>query len=372
MNQMEMRALIVEDDPSWREILTELLQDSGLSVDTAGDLEEATTALITIPHRVVIVDLSLGGSDHHNQDGLKVLAAARQYDPGCTTLLLTGYATVELAVSVLTDHGAYTCLRKETFQRASFRKLLDDILAVPIKLINPISIHKPRVQELQTLSNEESIDIGSRQAIIVEDDTAWRSILTELLGEAGFSVRQCTGFGEALGCFNRQQFDLAVIDLSLSNPIKSDTNTTHGTNNINDEVATVDGSTLLETARIKGTPTIVVSGIVSPSQIETIYKNYEIFAYLEKQGFNRQVFLNAVKEIITAKLAESEFSTLTERERETLSLLSQGLTNKEIAETLVIAPNTVKRHLKAVFEKLGVHTRSAAAAIAIKKGLSKR
>jgi len=40
------------------------------------------------------------------------------------------------------------------------------------------------------------------------------------------------------------------------------------------------------------------------------------------------------------------------------------LTNKEIAEKLFITPNTVKRHLKAVFEKLEVHTRSAATAIA--------
>jgi len=36
------------------------------------------------------------------------------------------------------------------------------------------------------------------------------------------------------------------------------------------------------------------------------------------------------------------------------------MTNKEIADALVITNNTVKRHLKAVFEKLEVHTRAAA------------
>jgi RNA polymerase sigma factor (sigma-70 family) len=58
----------------------------------------------------------------------------------------------------------------------------------------------------------------------------------------------------------------------------------------------------------------------------------------------------------------SELSALTDREREVLDLLAQGLTNKEIAEKLVITTNTVKRHLKAIFEKLDVHTRSAATA----------
>ena len=44
-------------------------------------------------------------------------------------------------------------------------------------------------------------------------------------------------------------------------------------------------------------------------------------------------------------------------------------TNKEIAEALVITTNTVKRHLKAIFTKLDVHTRSAAAAKAIAAGI---
>ena len=48
-----------------------------------------------------------------------------------------------------------------------------------------------------------------------------------------------------------------------------------------------------------------------------------------------------------------------------LALLAQGITNKEIATALVITTNTVKRHLKSIFAKLDVHTRSAATAKAI-------
>ncbi|NMB87476.1 MAG: helix-turn-helix transcriptional regulator [Chloroflexi bacterium] len=63
--------------------------------------------------------------------------------------------------------------------------------------------------------------------------------------------------------------------------------------------------------------------------------------------------------------ARSELDILTDREREVLELLAQGMTNKEIAEMLFISTNTVKRHIKAIFEKLDIHTRSAAAAKAL-------
>jgi DNA-binding NarL/FixJ family response regulator len=72
-----------------------------------------------------------------------------------------------------------------------------------------------------------------------------------------------------------------------------------------------------------------------------------------------------VKEACKLKIQGSELDILTEREKEVLEQISQGLTNKEIAENLFITTNTVKRHLKAIFEKLEVHTRSAAAAKAI-------
>jgi DNA-binding CsgD family transcriptional regulator len=53
---------------------------------------------------------------------------------------------------------------------------------------------------------------------------------------------------------------------------------------------------------------------------------------------------------------------LTPREREILDLVAEGRTNAEIAETLWVSPGTVRRHLENVFAKLGVHTRTAAAA----------
>lgn len=58
-----------------------------------------------------------------------------------------------------------------------------------------------------------------------------------------------------------------------------------------------------------------------------------------------------------------ERASLTSREAEVLSWLSKGKTNRDIADILSISPRTVNKHLEHLFEKLGVETRSAAAAI---------
>ncbi|MEW6183459.1 MAG: response regulator transcription factor [Bacillota bacterium] len=60
----------------------------------------------------------------------------------------------------------------------------------------------------------------------------------------------------------------------------------------------------------------------------------------------------------------ADFSPLTGREREVLSLLKNNLSNQEIARKLVLSESTVKTHIKNVFQKLGVKNRSEARALA--------
>jgi two-component system NarL family response regulator len=67
---------------------------------------------------------------------------------------------------------------------------------------------------------------------------------------------------------------------------------------------------------------------------------------------------------------DSATDRLTPREREILGLVGQGLSNQEIADQLVIAENTVKVHLRNILDKLQVHSRAHAAAIAAQTGLT--
>ena len=62
-------------------------------------------------------------------------------------------------------------------------------------------------------------------------------------------------------------------------------------------------------------------------------------------------------------------TVLSNREREILALLADGLVNKQIAARLGISTNTVKTHLELLFDKLGVATRAEAVATGVKRGL---
>jgi DNA-binding NarL/FixJ family response regulator len=349
------RALVVEDDRSWQQIVSEILSDCGLDVDVVDSLNDAILTLKAQAHRLAVVDLSLSPNDHNNLDGLQVLDAVRRLDPNCKTILLTGFATVELAVKALTQYGTFTFLRKENFQRTQLREIVYRALAAPQES-TPI---KPAEISLSNNKNRDmsipTINTPAGKALVVEDDAGWRSILTELLVDAGFQVRACTSFGDALGNLRREKFSLAVVDLSLNGA---------GDDVWKENVSSqnLSGYQLLANIRTENVPTIVVSGVSSPDEIEHAYAEQSLFAYLEKQTFERATFRRIVEEARATFQTYDELSVLTDREREVFTLLAQGMTNKEIAEKLMITTNTVKRHIKAIFEKMNVHTRSAAAA----------
>lgn len=70
-----------------------------------------------------------------------------------------------------------------------------------------------------------------------------------------------------------------------------------------------------------------------------------------------------------AEAAARTAARLTEREREVLRLVAEGLDNAEIARALYLSPTTVKRHVSAILSKLGVANRVQAAIWAVRAGI---
>lgn len=60
---------------------------------------------------------------------------------------------------------------------------------------------------------------------------------------------------------------------------------------------------------------------------------------------------------------------ITNREREILTHIAQGKTNRQISQKLILSPSTVRNHISSIFNKLRISNRSQATAIAIYSGL---
>jgi DNA-binding NarL/FixJ family response regulator len=94
----------------------------------------------------------------------------------------------------------------------------------------------------------------------------------------------------------------------------------------------------------------------------------------------RETLLDAIRKIdsgetiipaaLVTKLASGvSFDALTTREQDVLTLVARGRSNKEIASALTITETTVKSHLRSVFAKLRVFSRTEAIAAASRRGL---
>ncbi len=297
-----LRALVIEDDHSWQQIISEILSDCGLEVDLATNLDDAILALKSKPHRVAVVDLSLSPNDHNNYDGLRVLNSVRRLDPNCRAILLTGFATVELAVTALTDYGAFTFLRKESFHRSQFRDVVYRILVSPPVLAAPIAASSSTASSTPKPGQPAQLRHSHEEALVVEDDAGWRSILEELLIDAGFQVRSCASFGDALGYLRRAspKFSLAVIDLSLQGSVTSIMDPTD---------LNLDGYQLLAATQEDTIPTIVVSGITETEEIQRVYSEYAVSAFIEKRAFDRATFRRVIEETKQTHQSQTELGS---------------------------------------------------------------
>ena len=122
-----------------------------------------------------------------------------------------------------------------------------------------------------------------------------------------------------------------------------------------------DNKDLIKKSLKAGAISYILKNISGEKLIKTIKDVYEDKFVLSSHA--TKILLSELRE--TAK----ENIKLTNREKEILSLIVQGLSNKQIAERLFLSNSTVQFHVSNVFSKLGVSKRTEAVYLALKQKL---
>lgn len=119
MGASSIKVLLVDDEPGFLDVLDRRLGKRGLVVTLAQSGEQALEALERAPVDVVVLDVKMPGLD-----GLQTLREVKRLQPLVEVILLTGHASVEVAVQGM-ELGAFDYLMKPVDLDALTLKLED-------------------------------------------------------------------------------------------------------------------------------------------------------------------------------------------------------------------------------------------------------
>jgi DNA-binding NtrC family response regulator len=108
MTKREFSILVVDDEEAFRYMLSSLLQDAGYTVETASDGVTAINAVQTKQFHLVLCDVRMP-----KVDGIEVLKFIKANFPGTEVVMLTGTASIQIAVQCM-KVGAYDYITKPT------------------------------------------------------------------------------------------------------------------------------------------------------------------------------------------------------------------------------------------------------------------
>jgi DNA-binding NarL/FixJ family response regulator len=212
--------------------------------------------------------------------------------------------------------------------------------------------------------------------LIVDDHPLFRDGLRSLLEGRGIDVVGEASTGrEGVDQTRRLQPDVVLMDLDMP-----EVNGLAATRLISAELPTVKVVILTASEDDANLFEAIKSGAQG-----YLYKNLdsaEIFRLLEgvaqgepalTPGLARKLLGEFARPTPAAPVPEEPPPSLTDREREVLDLLVQGVTsNRELAERLVVSENTVKYHLRNILDKLHVQNRAQVVAFAVRQGMIER
>jgi two-component system nitrate/nitrite response regulator NarL len=204
------------------------------------------------------------------------------------------------------------------------------------------------------------------RVLIVDDHTLFRESVARLLqAEHNLETRHCGSVRECLSLIADWPPDVVLLDFDLGNEKASAfLDQAHA--------AGFHGKTLLLTAGVNELEAADlirqgISGIVlkhsSPTELSQSIRE----ALAGKVWFDQGYLKKVLEKAAAPQGIAAKARTLTERERQVLSFVFEGLANKEIADRLQISESSVKASLQQLFEKTGVRTRSQLVRVALEQ-----
>lgn len=103
----KFNVLIIDDEKIMRDLLKEILEDSGFTVDVAQSAEEGFKKYKKGLHQIIVLDIRLNGK----MNGIDLLKKIKQHDKLVNIIMITGYATIDIAVDCM-KFGAWDFITK--------------------------------------------------------------------------------------------------------------------------------------------------------------------------------------------------------------------------------------------------------------------
>ncbi len=178
------KLLVVDDEPSIRDVLAQVFEYEGHDVAVVGDGPEALDLAATFRPDVTFLDVKMPG-----MDGLEVLERLREDDPGALVIMISGHGSIETAVEA-TRKGAYDFLEKPldtdrllvTLKRAlDFRGLTASVEALRTEVESRYEIVGGSYQIRQVLERVERVAPTDARVLITGDNGTGKELVARAI-----------------------------------------------------------------------------------------------------------------------------------------------------------------------------------------------
>jgi two-component system, chemotaxis family, CheB/CheR fusion protein len=333
--------LVVEDDPSVREMLALLLEGEGHRTTTAEDGRKALelAARGAIRPDLIVADYNLP----KGLNGLQVVAGLREtLGHKVPAVILTGDISTDTLREIA--HGGHLHLNKPV-RAKELIGLIQRYLAEAL----------PRVQASTQRPAEAAREQRQPTIFVVDDDSTVREAMRDLLEEDGRTVETYASSEAFLDAYRPGSEGCLLVDARMPG---------------------MGGLALLQ--RLKGEGSRLASIVITgqgdvPMAVEAMRAGAADF--IEKPIRRNQLFASIEHALehtrdsallsVRREIAATRLAGLTTRQRQIMELVLAGHPSKNIAADLGISQRTVENHRAAVMKKTGSHSLSALIRLAL-------